>query len=38
MAFLAMINRRLEVRDPLRGMGIGLGLLCRLGVGISTIF
>jgi len=32
MALLASFNGRLEVRDPLCGMGIGLGLLCRLGV------
>jgi len=32
MVLLAVLDGRLEVRDPLCGMGIGLGLLCRLGV------
>ena len=33
MALLAVLDGRLEVRDTLRGMGIGLGRLCRFGVG-----
>jgi hypothetical protein len=33
MVLLAVLDGRLEVRDPLCGMGIGLGLLSRLGVG-----
>jgi len=36
MLLLAVINGCLEVSDPLCGMGIGLGLLSRLGVVIQN--